>query len=97
MVLPYDGSSFVKVGNPLFTNFPLPITGISRLSDVSAVGTFNFKLQSSSPAIGKGTTDAAKIAPLNSIQVADARFKPTVTLPGADMGCYQSNGTGNQH
>ena len=92
----YDATAYVKVGNPLFTGFALPFTG--KLANVSAVGSFNFRLQSSSPALGKGTADATKIAPLNAIQVTNANFKPTeVTLPGADMGCYQSNGTGNQH
>lgn len=98
IVMPYDGSAYVKAGNPMFVNFQLPMTGIKLLSDVSAVGSFNFKLQTGSPAIGKGTTDASKIAPLNAVQVTNKNFKPTeITLPGVDMGCYQSNGTGNQH
>ena len=96
LVLPYDGSAYVKIGNPLFSNFTLPFTG--KLSGASAVGSFNFRLQATSPAIGKGTTDASKIAPLNLTQVTNKNFQPTeVTLPGADMGCYQSNGKGNQH
>ena len=96
--MPYDGSSYVRIGDPKFKNFPLPLAGIQHLSDVSAVGTFDFHLQSSSPAIGKGTNDPGKIAPLNAVQVTDSNFKPSeVTMPGADMGCYQSNGTGNQH
>jgi hypothetical protein len=96
IVAPYDGSSYVGVGNPKFINFTLPLTGV--LSSVSALSTYNFRLQSGSPALGKGTADASKIAPLNAIQVSNANFKPSeVTLPGVDMGCYQSNGTGNQH
>jgi len=98
IIAPYDGSAYVKVGNPMFTGFTLPLTGITRLADVSAVGSFTFKLQSTSPALGKGTADASKIAPLNAVQVTNKNFKPTeVTLPGVDMGCYQSNGIGNQH
>ena len=93
---PYDGSAYVKVGNPLFVSFPLPFVG--KLSNVSAVGSFDFRLQASSPALGKGTVDATKIAPLNAVQVNDNQFMPTeVTLPGTDMGCFQSNGAGNQH
>jgi hypothetical protein len=96
LVLPYDGSAYVGKGNPLFVSFTLPFTG--KLSNVSALGSYNFRLQATSPALGKGTTDASIIAPLNKVQVTDVNFKPTeVTLPGADMGCYQSNGTGNQH
>src|ERR1035437_8454869 len=83
LVLPYDGSAYVKIGNPLFSNFTLPFTG--KLSGASAVGSFNFRLQATSPAIGKGTTDASKIAPLNLTQVTNKNFQPTeVTLPGAD-------------
>ncbi|MDR3652305.1 MAG: hypothetical protein P4L34_04960 [Paludibacter sp.] len=93
----YDGSAYVKVGDPKFVGFTLPLTG--ALSSISAINsTLNFRLQSTSPAIGKGTADASKIAPLNAVQVTNKNFKPTeVTLPGVDMGCYQSNGTGNQH
>jgi hypothetical protein len=95
---PYDGSAYVKQNNPMFVNFPLPLTGIKMLADVSAAGSFNFRLSSGSPAIGKGTSDANKIAPIRATMVTNANFKPSeVTLPGVDMGCYQSNGTGNQH
>jgi len=96
IVAPYDGTAYVKVGNPLFSSFALPYTG--KLADVSAVASYNFRLQSTSPALAKGTIDATKIAPLNAIQVTNVNFKPSeVTLPGTDMGCYQSNGKGNQH
>jgi hypothetical protein len=98
ILTPYDGSSFVKVGDPKFKNFSLPLTGISRLSDVSATNLYDFRLQSSSPALGKGTSNPALIAPLAAVQVTNPKFKPTeITLPGNDMGCYQSNGMGNQH
>lgn len=92
----YDGSAYVKVGDPKFVGFTLPMTG--ALSNLSALSTYNFKLQSTSPAINKGTADASKIAPIRAILVTNANFKPSeVTLPGVDMGCFQSNGTGNQH
>ncbi|MBN2616003.1 MAG: hypothetical protein JXR71_09965 [Bacteroidales bacterium] len=95
---PYDGSSFVQKNNPEFVNFPLPIPNIKHLSDVSAVGNFDFRLQAGSPAIGAGTTDPNKISPLNATSsVTDPNLKAIVTPPGADCGCYQSNGTGNQH
>ncbi|MGC9150649.1 MAG: hypothetical protein ACP5F6_02650 [Microbacter sp.] len=97
MDVPYDGSSFVQKGNPLFVNFPLPEAGIRRLSDISAVGNFNFKLQNGSPAAGKGTIDPSLIAPLMAVQISDPNLKPTITMPGVDMGCYQLNGSGNQH
>lgn len=98
IVTPYDGSAYVRIGDPKFINFPLPMVGVTHLSDVSAVGSFDFHLQSSSPAIGKGTNNASLIAPLAAVQVTNANFKPSeITLPGVDMGCYQNNGSGNQH
>ena len=97
IVTPYDGSSFVQKGNPLFVNFPLPEQGIQHLSDISAVGSFNFRLQANSPAIGKGTTDPTLIAPIAAVQVTNPKLKATITLPGVDMGCYQNDGSGNQH
>ena len=100
IVKPYDATAYVKVGDPKFAGFTLPFTG--KLSDVSALGSFNFRLSSSSPALAKGTADAAKIAPLNAVmsagKITNVNFQPSeVTLPGVDMGCYQSNGKGNQH
>ncbi len=97
IVQPYDGSSFVGKNNPLFANFPLPISGISHLSDVSAVGTFDFHLKASSPAIGKGTSNASNINPLAATLVTNEDLKATITQPGVDMGCFQINGTGNMH
>ena len=92
----YNASTLAGQNNPLFENFPLPITGISRLQDINCVGSFSFKLKSNSPAIGKGKTD---FAPLNSTAatVTNPKFKVNQTAPGIDIGCYQSNGTGNKH
>lgn len=97
IVEPYDGSSFVQKNNPEFVNFPLPMTGISHLSDISAVGSFDFHLKNSSPAIGKGTNDPSNIQPLVVTTVTDPDLKATVTMPSVDMGCFQADGTGNQH
>ncbi len=89
----YDGTAVVGKNNPLFTNFPLPQTS-KRLGDVSFVGTYNFRLQPSSPAIGKGYTG---FTPLSVVPVS-ANFGATeITPPSLDMGCYSSNGKGNQH
>lgn len=99
-VQPYENiaAKYVKVGDPLFVKSPLPMAKGLALSAISAVGSFDFHLQSNSPAIGKGTNDPKMIAPLNATEVSDPRFQPTkVNQPGIDMGCYQSDGTGNQH
>ncbi len=89
----YDGSSLVQKNPPLFINFPLPTSG-QPLAAYSAIGNYNFRLQSASPAIGKGYTNFQPliVVPMNPIYgLSEA------TPPGADLGCYQINGRGNQH
>ena len=90
----YDGSAVVQKNNPLFVNFPLPYVASKKVGDVSFQGTWNFRLQSSSPAIGKGTT---AFTPLSVVPVS-ANFGSTeITPPSVDMGAYSSNGKGNLH
>ena len=87
----YDGSSVLSVGNPMFKNFPLPNYNYQNV-DYSAG--WDFHLAGGSPAIGKGTTSFQALG----VVPVDANFGATaITEPGADEGCYQSNGTGNQH
>ncbi len=89
----YDGSAVVGKNNPLFVNFPLPQSN-KRMGDVSFVGTYNFRLQATSPAIGKGFTG---FVPLNVVPVS-ANFGATViTPPNKDIGAYPSDNTGNKH
>ena len=93
----YDGTSIVGVGNPKFVNYPLPINltaagAYATLDRLAYVTGFDFHLQSGSPAIGKGNTSFS-IAKTN-IPI-DPNFGATsIDLPGADIGCYQSNGNG---
>jgi len=88
----YDGTSLVGKNNPMFVNYPLPAAANFWITQCS-VDNYNFHLQSGSPAIGAGTTGFQPI----SVHV-DANFGATeVTPPGKDIGCYQSDGTGNQH
>jgi hypothetical protein len=87
----YDGTSVISVGNPEFKSFALPNLQYQEYDFASGQ---DFHLTSSSPAIGKGYTAFQPLAPV----AVSANFGATaVTAPGADMGCYQSNGTGNQH
>jgi hypothetical protein len=90
----YDGTPVVQKLNPQFVNYPLP-SPFSPWS-VSAIGSYNFRLQPSSPLIGKGYTgpllQALVVVPVNPVYGATE-----VTPPGADLGCYQTNGRGNQH
>lgn len=90
----YDGTPVVQKNNPLFYNFPLPVPNSVPLSGIQAVGSYDFRLQSGSPAIGKGYTGFSALA---SVPV-DATYGVTeITPPGIDIGAFQFNGTGNQH
>ena len=90
-VYTYGGT--VGANKPMFVNFPLP-AAVNKLIEVQAVGTFDFHLSSGSPCIGKGYTGFAPLA----VVPVDPKFGATeITAPGTDIGCYQSNGTGNQH
>ena len=90
----YDGSSINGKNNPLFTNYPLPVSAKLRLMDITAVGSFTFTLQTGSPAISRGYTG---FTPLKAV-VEDAVYGATeITQPGNDIGAFQSNGRGNQH
>jgi hypothetical protein len=84
----------IGANNPLFINFPLPKAANSSPLDYSAVGNFNFHLQIGSPLLGRGYTS---FQPLIVVPI-DLKYGLTeATPPGIDLGCYQSNGTGNQH
>ncbi|HWZ13850.1 MAG TPA: hypothetical protein VNW95_01330 [Mucilaginibacter sp.] len=91
----YDGSSLVGKNNPLFVNYPLPAAANFWITQASVDG-YNFRLQAGSPAAGKGTTTA--FTPITTGIPIDPNFGSSgITPPGKDMGCYQLNGTGNQH
>jgi len=93
--LVYDGTSFVGKNNPMFVNYPLPAVNNSWITQASVDG-FNFRLQAGSPAAGKGTTTA--FSPITAGIPVDANFGSSgITAPGRDMGCYQLDGSGNQH
>jgi hypothetical protein len=89
----YDGTPAVQQLNPEFVNYPLPVVG-QPLFAYTAIGTFDFHLTAKSPLIGKGTT---AIAPLVVVPIDPIYGATEVTPPGVDLGCYQINGTGNQH
>jgi len=91
----YDGSSLVGKNNPMFVNFPLPEASGAWVTQCSVDG-FNFHLQSGSPAIGVGTTTA--FSAITAGIPIDPNFGSSgITPPGKDMGCYQTDGSGNQH
>jgi hypothetical protein len=89
----YDGTPVVQYENPKFLNYPLPVQG-EPLFAYTAIGNFDFHLTPGSPLIGKGNTS---ISPLTVVPIDPIYGATEVTLPGADLGCYQINGSGNQH
>jgi len=94
----FDGSANVGKNDPQFVNYPLPIhyTGTvdATLSTMAFATGYDFHLKSSSPCLGKGYTGFSALG----VVPVDAKFGATeITPPGADMGCYQSNGKGNKH
>jgi len=90
----YDGTPAVQKLNPMFVNYPLPVTSGYTPFQIQAIGNFNFHLQPGSPLIGKGNTG---VQPLVVVPIDPTYGATEVTPPGADLGCYQFNGKGNQH
>jgi hypothetical protein len=90
----FDGASVVGKNNPQFVNFPLP-QKTTLLRDITTQGSWNFRLTTGSPAIGKGFTGFTALS--NGVPLS-ANFGATeITAPGKDIGAYQVDGTGNKH
>jgi len=80
--------------DPQFVNYPLP--NYQHITTTCPTG-FDFHLKATSPCIGKGNTG---FSPLHLVPLATSTNPVGVTeytMPGKDIGCYQSDGTGNQH
>ena len=89
----YTANQLVGQNNPEFVNYAL---GASANININYASGFDFHLQSSSPALGKGNTTFTPHIPAGI--VADPIYGPTtITPPNKDLGCYPSDGTGNQH
>ena len=71
---------------PQFDIFRISSSGVS-LAGVAAA----------SPALGIGFTGFSPLSSITPAVANDPNFGTNVTPPGVDMGCYQTNGTGNQH
>ncbi|GAB3585336.1 hypothetical protein [Hymenobacter daeguensis] len=92
----YDGTAVLRRNNPLFVGFTLPAP-VRRLADVNTVGTYNFRLQATSPAIGRGYTAFQPLVTSPAIPVS-ANFGATaITPPSRDLGAYPSDNSGNLH
>jgi hypothetical protein len=87
-------ASILGANNPQFINGPVPMPAGLRLADISTVGSYNFRLKTTSPCANKGYTG---FAPRGDVPVDPIRGATELTPPGKDMGAYQINGSGNQH
>lgn len=90
----YSGTAALQKLAPEFVNYPLPGPSGYYPWQVNAIGSYNFHILPTSPLIGKGYT---AVQPLVVVPVDPVYGATEVTPPGADLGCYQSNGKGNQH
>ena len=87
-------ASLLGTNNPQFINGPVPMPTGLNLRDISTVGSYNFRLKTTSPCANKGYTG---FAPRTDVPVDPIRGATELTPPGKDMGAYQVNGSGNQH
>ena len=89
-------AAVLRANNPQFVNFPLPAP-VRRLADINIVGTYNFRLSSNSPAIGRGNTAFQPLITSPAIPVS-ANFGATaINPPSRDLGAYPSDNSGNLH
>jgi hypothetical protein len=87
----YDGTSLVGKNNPLFVNYPLPNMNYKTQASVDG---YDFHLQPTSPAIGKGYL---AFTPISNVPIDPNFGSSGIMQPGKDIGCYQADGSGNQH
>ncbi|CAN5313229.1 hypothetical protein BH10BAC4_BH10BAC4_03020 [soil metagenome] len=93
-VVAYDGTKAIAAAgsDPKFVGFALPEA--NEPSKVAYATGFDFHLQSTSPAIGKGFTG---FTPLAVVPVNDNFGSSGITPPNKDLGAYPTDGTGNKH
>ncbi len=84
----YDVDGF----NYSTATIPMGIAAMPAL--LTNVGTSDFRLLPSSPAINKGKTD---FAPLGLVSNKTGTYGAVISLPGKDIGAYQADNSGNLH
>jgi hypothetical protein len=82
------------VNNPLFVQYPLPVPSNFDFASASYVGNYDFHLQKSSPAVGKGFTG---FSPYGAVRTDPVFGVTELTPPGKDIGAFQTDGAGNHH
>jgi len=83
--------NIIGINNNLFQNFTLPNFAYQNYNYTAG---FNFHLVTGSPAISAGYTG---FTPFANVPVDPIFGSTEITAPGTDIGCYQTNGKGNQH
>jgi hypothetical protein len=87
-------ASILGVNDPQFISGPIPLPAGLHLADVSTVGSYNFRLKTASPCIGKGYTG---FSPRTDVPVDPIRGITDLMPAGKDLGAYQYSGYGNLH
>jgi hypothetical protein len=72
--------------------FPMGIAAMP--ASITNVGTNDFRLVPASPAVNKGKTD---FTPLKLVSNTTGTYGATITLPGIDIGAFESDNSGNRH
>jgi hypothetical protein len=91
----------VGANNPKFVNYQLPLAPLNGSLDEAFnmgnyVGTYDFHLQCSSPAVGAGNTSA--FTPVDATNaITHPALKANVTPPNIDLGAFPTDGSGNRH
>lgn len=80
--------------NPLFVNYELPVNSDFDFISNDFAGSYDFHLQSGSPAVGKGYTG---FSPLGVVETDPVYGVTEITPPGKDIGAFQLDHSGNQH
>ena len=88
----YNAPQLAGQNNPQFVNYPLPCPSGFVIAYASG---FDFHLKSTSPCIGVGYKNCPVM--VTPVPVGPVYGATEITPPGSDIGCYQSDGTGNQH
>ena len=84
-------ASLVGKNNPLFVNYPLPNPNFRhRLRWMVMI----FTCSPGSPAVGKGYLS---FTPISNVPIDPNFGSSGIIGPGKDIGCYQTDGSGNQH
>ncbi len=96
-------SSTAKDKNPMFAAYnvdafdfgtvTIPMGFASMPVSLVTAGTADFRLSLNSPGVNKGKTD---FQPLKAV-TKTGTYGADITLPGNDIGAFQTNGSGNQH